>query len=534
MKIILKLIVAITLCVSQQANAVFFDWAHYYDGGGIDKGLHATTDALGNAYLTGVAALPGGSKIISSAYSDAGTLLWQRTANTFLPGTPIQVERDAALNTFVLCQVSASSFTLIRYNSNAVEKWRKNYLNYVVKFKVGDPAAVYICGITSAGAVMRRINKNTGASVWTRSYADVTLLPNSYHSDFTIDVSSNIYFGGTCAGTVDDYDYRLIKLTKNGTLVYNIQHDAGSTEDEEVFKIAANDSGQLFIVGDYDCYIPVRDFVTISKFNQFGLHLWHTQFWTSGTSSGYIPLDVQVGPDGNPVVVGTTIDFYNVTPDGETARIQVGKYNTSTGAEIFKVYPDDVSYSDPTLIERAKCMTIDASNNIYIGGSSNVYAGYSVQPNRWLALKVLGSTGAREWVEAGVGDFDPLNEMADVAVTSSNDSYWAGSENFSGNVNMWLTKYCEVGCFSPRLGSSGISTPALTVYPNPSNSYFTLSGMAGTAYSISIYDITGKLAEERTSDAAEFSFGQSLLPGVYILKFSQGEEIETIRIVKTQ
>src|SRR5690242_16437239 len=125
MKTTLKLLVLlIAICQAQRTQAVFFDWAKYYDGGSINKGLHAQTDALGNAYLTGAADLPGGSKIISSAYNDAGTLLWQRTGNTFLPGTVIQVERDAALNTFVLCQVAASSYTLIRYNANAIEKWR--------------------------------------------------------------------------------------------------------------------------------------------------------------------------------------------------------------------------------------------------------------------------------------------------------------------------------------------------------------------------------------------------------------------------
>jgi hypothetical protein len=535
MKTILKLITfMLSVGSAQQSKAVFYDWGRYYDGGGIDRGLHVQTDALANVYFTGVAALPGGSKIISSAYNDAGTLLWQRTANTFLPGTVKQVERDDALNTFVLCEISPSSFTLIRYNANAVEKWRRNYSNFALKFKVGDPGAVYICGLTAAGVVMRRMNKISGATIWTRSYPDASLLGNSSNSDFTIDVNSNLYFSGTSDGSAD-YDYKMVKLTKNGGVVYNIQYNTGAGKDEETFKIAANDAGELYILGDFDCEIPVRDYVSMVKFNAAGAYQWHTQFATSSTSGRYSALDVMVGPDGNPVGVGNMRDFYNVNPAGETVRITVTKFNGITGAVIFDVTPDDAAYSSPDLIENAKCMTIDATNNIYIGGSSNVYAGVTVAPYRWLALKVIGSTGNREWVEAGVGDDDALNEIADVAVTPVNDSYWAGSEKFSGNVNMWLNKYCEVGCFSPRMGTSGADESAAVIYPNPSVSSFTFSnGNSDGHFTLSVYDLSGKLVEDKDGMGTVMQFGENLAPGSYIVRFVNATETRTMRIVKTQ
>ncbi len=537
MKTTLKLLVVVlAVCSAQQSKAVFYDWGRYYDGGGTDRGLHVQTDAAANVYFTGVAALPGGSKIISSAYTDAGALLWQRTANTFLPGTVKQVERDAALNTFVLCENSPSSFTLIRYNANAVEKWRRNYSNLILKFKVGSTGGIFICGLNSSGVVMRRINKFSGVTVWTRAYADASLLVNSNRCDFTIDVNSNLYFSGTSdLGSPTSYDYRMVKLTRNGVLVYNLLHNGGDNEDEEIFKIAANNAGELFIIGDYDGYIPTRDFIHMVKFNAAGVHLWHTLFASSGTSSHYSALEIQVGPDGNPVGVGSITDFYNVNPAGETRRIEVCKFNSATGAMLFDVFPNDVSYSDPDLIEEALCMTIDATNNIYIGGTSNVYAGVTVQPYRWLALKVIGTTGAREWVEAGVGDDDPLNKIEDVAVTAVNDSYWAGAEKFSGNVNMWLNKYCEVGCFSPRIGTSQETSQALVIYPNPSTSSFTISNENESAgFTLSVYDLTGKLIEEHNCFEATLQFGGELSPGVYFVRYVNATENKTIRIVKTE
>ncbi len=533
MKTTIKLFIAMFVLYSaQQANAVFYDWGRYYNGGGNDKGLHTTTDAFGNVYFTGVASLAGGNKIVTSDYTDAGVLIGQRTANTFLPGAVKQVERDNALNTFVLCENSPTSYTLIRYNSNGIERWRHNYGSLVIKFKVGNPGAIYICGLTSSGVVMRRMNKNNGATVWTRSYSDASLISYSSRSDFTIDAGSNVYFCGT-TGNSTDLDYRMIKLNKNGVLIYNQQYDAGSNNDEEAFKIAANAAGELFVIGDYNCYIPVRDFVHMVKFNAAGVHQWHTQFTTSSTSAIYYALDVMIGPDGNPVGVGEIRDFYNVNPLGETVRIDVCKFNALTGTIIFNVFPNDPGYSNPDLIERPKCMTIDATNNIYIGGTSNVYAGVGIEPNRWLALKVLGTTGLREWVEAGGGE-DPLNEIADVAVTAAHNSYWAGSERFSGTLDMWLTKYCEVGCFSPRISEGINSDASIKLTPNPSATGFNIYNDKNESFTLYVYDLTGKLIEIQNSTESSLKFGQKLAPGVYFARYASATENKTIRIIKTE
>jgi len=515
------------LGASLQAQAVFFEWTRSYDGGGTDRGLHVMTDAFSNSYLTGVAALPGGDRIISSAYTEDGTLLWQRTGNTTLPGTVKQVERDDALNTFVLCQTGPSAFTVIRYNSNAKEKWRQNYAYFIVKIKVGNPAAVYTCGITNLGVTMNRLNKNTGATTWTRSYADTEL--STSLCDFTIDGNSNLYFGGTTDGGATSDDYRLVKLTKNGNLVYNIQYDGGGGDDE-TYKITANNAGELYLVGDYDNDILPRTFYHLVKFNAAGVHQWHT-FFEENSANVYFPMEVQIGPDGNAVVVGTDRDFFNINLGGETSRIEVTKFNGVTGALLYSVFPADVDLTNEDILEQAKCMTIDATNNIYIGGSSNVYAGIGTDPDRWIALKVIGATGAREWVEAGVLN-DPANEIVSIAVTATNESYLAGTENLSGNPDIQLTKYCEVGCLGARMASKE-NTSGISVYPNPSNSLFVLTNDAGTSFTISVYDIAGMLIEEQTSSASELTFGQNLPPGVYIVKYTQEKEIKTFRIVKT-
>ena len=529
MKTIINLIVVVMLCPSQQAQAVFFEWSDSYDGGGVDKSLHVMTDASSDAYLTGITSLPGGNKIISSAYTANGTLLWQRTANTFVPGTVKQVERDNALNTFVLCEISTFAYTLIRYNSNAVEMWRHNYSNYIVGFRVGNPSAVYICELTPAGVTMSRLMKNNGAVKWTRSYPDPSLLDQKYLSDFTIDNKSNLYFSGTTYGGADDY--RIVKLSKNGNLIYNVQYDAGNNYDEETYKITASDAGELYIVGDYDTEFPGRTFYHLVKFSAVGVHEWHTRFEAS-VANIYFPMKVQVGPDGNPVVVGTDEDFFNINPVGETWRIEVNKFNGVTGELLYSVFPSDPDLTNLDIREKSNCMVIDAANDIYIGGSSNLYAGAGVGPDHWIAEKINGATGEREWVEAGVLS-DPENEIASIAVTSSNESYLAGTENISGTPDIESIKYCEVGCIGSRLATSTEQIDNLSVYPNPSNDHFLVTNNTGVPFTISVYETTGMLVEEKTSSASELAFGENLPTGVYIIKFTSEKEVKTMRIIKS-
>lgn len=134
LKITLTLL-ALLFCKAN-SSAIDSEWSRFYNGGANDRGLHVVADG-GREYLTGVSEFVGGSKIVTSTYDEIGTLLSLNVANTFLSNANVkQIERDDSKAMYVLCQNSSSSFTLIKYNSVGVEKWRKNYLDFVVKFKI--------------------------------------------------------------------------------------------------------------------------------------------------------------------------------------------------------------------------------------------------------------------------------------------------------------------------------------------------------------------------------------------------------------
>ena len=440
------------LFIKVNVSAIDYEWARFYNGGANDRGLHVVADG-GLEYLTGVSEFAGGSKIVTSTYDEIGTLLSLNVANTFLSNANVkQIERDNSKAIYVLCQNSSSSFTLIKYKSNGVEKWRKNYSNFVVKFKIGNGSGLYISYLTSAGVTVRKLNRGNGSTDWTRNIADANLLSNSSEADMSIDINDNIYFGGTTTSTSgSNYDYRIVKIKKNSTILYNIRHSSAGFRDDVVNKIVANSAGQLFIVGDYDNFIPVRTDFHLVKFSATGLFLWATSFESSGGPSAFRPLDVQIGPDGHVVTVGNDVDFYNISIDGEVERIKVSKFNSATGAIIFSVFPNAPDGDEDDIKEVAHCMTIDINNNIYFGGHSNVYAGVEVQPNRYMIAKVSGVDGDLQWVDASVGgDDDPVNLVTHITVTSGQDVYHSATWDRGASVDMMISKYCQVDCFGLR------------------------------------------------------------------------------------
>lgn len=536
MKTIKLTVTALLVFLATNLLAIDYEWSETYNGGGADKGLHVTSDELGRQYLAGVSEFVGGSKLVTSTYSDDGILLSLNVANTFLSSSTVKkLDRDNALNMYVLCENSLTSFTLIKYNRNGIEKWRRSFNNAAVKFEIGNANAIFVSWITSAGATIRKINSGNGTTNWTRDIADAALLSQASLSDFKGDINDNVYFCGTTGTGPTSDDYRLVKIKKNGNIVYNIRFSSPGADDDELYKIAVNTSGELFVVGDYDNNIPTRTNFHMVKFNNHGVFQWATQFEYSGPTSSFYPQSVKVGPDGNVVCMGTDNDYYNINPAGEVRRIKISKFDSSTGAIIFSTFPHDPSGTFDNLRENGVCMSIGGDNSIYFGGSSNVYAGITVAPDRWMISKV-SSTGTPQWVDATTSFNDPSNVINDIYVTSGNDVYLAATETFGVTTEMEIIKYCQVDCFVLRQYQSDSNAFEANVYPNPSSTGFNLASTLTTGETINmiVTDMNGKIIETRLISENTYQFGSEYSAGIYFIQLKNARIEKTLKVIKTE
>jgi hypothetical protein len=87
-------------------------------------------------------------------------------------------------------------------------------------------------------------------------------------------------------------------------------------------------------------------------------------------------------------------------------------------------------------------------------------------------------------------------------------------------------------------GTAGAVSSAiqLSAYPNPFSSTINLRLTGGTAEKvlISVYSFDSKLVYQTTgSSNSSYTFGSNLLTGVYVVKVAQGNNVQTVKLVKT-
>ena len=82
-------------------------------------------------------------------------------------------------------------------------------------------------------------------------------------------------------------------------------------------------------------------------------------------------------------------------------------------------------------------------------------------------------------------------------------------------------------------GINDLSASKLSIYPNPTNGDFTITGLelVGSVSSLSLTDMNGKVVKVLDTKATKFSMG-SIKPGVYFLNIRAGNKEEVLKIVK--
>ena len=82
-------------------------------------------------------------------------------------------------------------------------------------------------------------------------------------------------------------------------------------------------------------------------------------------------------------------------------------------------------------------------------------------------------------------------------------------------------------------GINDLSASKLSIYPNPTNGDFTITGLelVGTVSSLSLTDMNGKVVKVLDTKATKFSMA-SIKPGVYFLNIISGNKQEVLKIVK--
>jgi outer membrane protein assembly factor BamB len=258
-----------------------------------------------------------------------------------------------------------------------------------------------------------KYNGATGAIVWNVTFANV-----GRSRAVAIGPDGNPVIVGTFAGTSDN-DFRVIKLdAATGNLLWNNTFDSGAPD--EVAGVAVGFDGNPVLAGTSGLpFTQSSDFRLIKYDGVTGSILWNVTF-DGGTAFGDEASAVAVGPDCNPVVVGTVFFF-------SFSRAQTIKYDGATGQIIWNsVNPD-------TSLERLGGVAVGSDGNPIVTG---IFAGGVVAR----LISYDGVTGS----QLSATDFDTgdSEDIPTVAIGPDGNPVLAESAVLPiEGVNLWIIKY---------------------------------------------------------------------------------------------
>ena len=234
-------------------------------------------------------------------------------------------------------------------------------------------------------------------------------------------------------------------------------------------------------------------------------------------ASSIIGYSIELGPPTTTSV--TACDYY--TWNGQTYT-QSGVYTGATANCVTQFL--NLTITPSSTITQPASQSINISNNAqFIVGSS-------------------GSNAIYQWqTDLGIG-FQNLNSVGQYSGTSNN-TLTVSNVTFSNNNQPFRCIVSSGSCTDTsdvavltvvnNVGFNDLSTSKLSIYPNPTNGDFTITGLelVGTVSSLSLTDMNGKVVKVLDTKATKFTMG-SIKPGVYFLNIRSGNKEEVLKIVK--
>jgi hypothetical protein len=395
--------------------------AHSFGSAGNDAAVTVATDTAGNVYVTGFfqgTVAFGATNLTAGGdydgyvakYSSTGALLWVRQFGGSNPATdllsPFGVAVDGAGSVYVsgyfFGSDSVGSFTfnsggafvseafIAKLDGNGTVVWAKalgsSQGDIGYSLALDGAGNLYLAGafqgtatfgsttLTSAGNNDGFVAKldNAGTVVWARRMGGSS---DDQVFDIAVDNSGNVYiagtfssstasFGSTTLTNAGNYDVFVTKLSSAGTFLWT--RGQGGSMDDEPGDIKVDRTGNVYVTGFLggDPVSFTGGNVFIFKYNTSGTLQWSRTSSGNGDESG---TGLALDNSGNLYVTGYfsgTMTFQNVT-------------FTSTGGEnpvLFKLNSNGIMLwskqfggggTDIPLV----ALAVDASNNIFVAGT---------------------------------------------------------------------------------------------------------------------------------------------------------------------
>lgn len=329
---------------------------------------------------------------------------------------------------FFCFAAKAQNNTLVQIWTNQNGNQSGSFKNFTVQDKLG---ATYVAGAHKNNATTHDgyISKLSaqGQTIWTYNFTgtgngdDVVL-------SVKFDNYKNIYLTGTTyKSAINNYDLFLVKLDKDGNLLWSETYNGTASSMDSGGDIALDTLGNIFVVGASMNSGTLVDFVVL-KYDSIGNQVWENQYDYANFN------DVA----NKVILIGDSIYISGVSQSApnnwDFTTISMNTIDGNIGNELR-------SGGSGNGIDKLNAITYDNSGHIYITGAvlnaNNNYDTRTIKLNPNLSI-----VWSRDY--NGIDSLD--DESNDVKVDSLGNVYIAGySTSSSESKNILLIKYDNLG-----------------------------------------------------------------------------------------
>jgi hypothetical protein len=316
-----------------------------------------------------------------------------------------------------------------------------------------------------------------------------------------------------------DLAYNTIKIGKDEIVGYGNRHWYGKIDDIGIWNRALTDCE---IQNLYNSSNPTNT-TTASACNSY---TWNGQTYTqsgvyTGTTANCVTesLNLTITPSSTNTTTASACNSY--TWNGQTYT-QSGVYTGTTANCVTESL--NLTITPSSTITQPTSQSINISNNAqFIVGSSGSNAIYQWQTNLGFGFQNLNNAG--QYNSTTSSTFSVLN------LSMSNNNQVFRCIISSGSCTD--TSDVAVLTVVNNAGINDLSASKLSIYPNPTNGDFTITGLEllGTLSSLTLTDMNGKVVKVLDTKATKFIMA-SIKPGVYFLIIISGNKQEVLKIVK--
>ncbi len=242
----------------------------------------------------------------------------------------------------------------------------------------------------------------------------------------TVDAAGNVYVGGYSTD-LDGYDQmHTIKYNTNGVEQWSATHAGTGGDDDYVYAIAVDASGNVYVTGTAYNTGTSSDLATV-KYDSTGIEQWVATYSGPGTSSDAAN-DIAVDGSGNVFVTG-----YTGYPARDCVTIMYDASGTEQWANVYNGTGDDWDHGS--------ALVVDGSSNVFVMGFTTNGA-----DNRDALTIMYDSTGAQQWLSTYDGNFHGNDSTADITLDGLGNVVVTGWTEITLNNYQCLTvQYNSVG-----------------------------------------------------------------------------------------